>query len=62
MSKRRIAVENLTIRKKLFLVFGVLIAIFMANGIYTGYSLNSINDGALRIHCDAASPGCAGGC
>lgn len=41
--------ENLTIRKKLFLVFGVLIAIFMVNGIYTGYSLNSINDGALRI-------------
>ena len=28
--------ENLTIRKKLFLVFGVLIVIFMANGIYRG--------------------------
>ena len=36
MSKRRIAVEDLTIRKKLFLVFGVLIVIFMANGIYRG--------------------------
>lgn len=39
----------MTIRKKLFLVFGVLIAIFVANGLYTGYSLNQINSGALRI-------------
>ncbi|MBR6711350.1 MAG: methyl-accepting chemotaxis protein [Selenomonadaceae bacterium] len=41
--------DTLTIRQKLFLVFGLLIAIFVCNGIYTGYSLNSINDGALRI-------------
>lgn len=39
----------MTIREKLFLVFGVLIAIFVANGLYTGYSLNKINSGALRI-------------
>ena len=39
----------MTIRKKLFLVFGGLIAIFVANGLYTGYSLNQINSGALRI-------------
>lgn len=41
--------DKLTIRQKLFLVFGVLIAIFFANGLYTGYSLSSINNGALRI-------------
>jgi methyl-accepting chemotaxis protein len=41
--------DSLSIRQKLFLVFGVLIAIFIANGAYTGYSLNSINSGALRI-------------
>lgn len=41
--------NTLTIRKKLFLVFGLLIVIFACNGIYTGYSLNSINQGALRI-------------
>ena len=41
--------DRMTIRKKLFLVFGVLIAIFVANGLYTGYSLNQINSGALRI-------------
>ena len=41
--------DKLTIRQKLFLVFGCLIAIFVVNGAYTGYSLSSINDGALRI-------------
>lgn len=41
--------DSLSIRQKLFLVFGVLIAIFIANGVYTGYSLSSINNGALRI-------------
>ena len=41
--------DRMTIRKKLFLVFGVLIAIFVTNGLYTGYSLNQINSGALRI-------------
>lgn len=41
--------DALTIRKKLFLVFGVLMAIFLASSIYSGYSLNSINSGALRI-------------
>ena len=41
--------DHMTIRNKLFLVFGLLIAIFVANGLYTGYSLNRINNGALRI-------------
>ena len=41
--------NELTIRKKLYLVFGVLILIFVCNGIYSGYMLNRINEGALRI-------------
>ena len=41
--------DSLTIRRKLFLVFGVLLAIFLASSLYAGYSLNSINSGALRI-------------
>lgn len=41
--------ENLTIKEKLYLVFGVLIGIFFTTSIFAGYSLNSINDGALRI-------------
>ncbi len=41
--------NKLTIRKKLYLVFGVLILIFVCNGIYSGYMLNRINEGALRI-------------
>lgn len=41
--------EKLTIKEKLYLVFGVLIAIFFATSIFAGYSLKSINDGALRI-------------
>ena len=30
-------------------MFGILIIIFVCNGIYSGYSLNTINNGALRI-------------
>lgn len=41
--------NNLNIREKLYLVFGTLIAIFFATSIFAGYSLNSINEGALRI-------------
>ena len=41
--------NSLTIRKKLFLVFGLLIIIFICNGIYSAFSLSRINDGALRI-------------
>lgn len=52
--------DKLTIRQKLFLVFGVLIAIFMANGLYTGYSLNSINSGALKIATEYLSSVMAG--
>ena len=39
----------LTIRKKLYLIFGLLIAIFICNGLYSAFTLNRINDGALRI-------------
>ena len=41
--------SSLTIRQKLFLVFAVLIAAFIGSGIYSAYSLSSINEGALRI-------------
>ena len=47
-----ILVENLTIRNKLYVVFGVLIAIFVATSIFAGYSLSSINEGAWRISTD----------
>lgn len=41
--------DTLTIRKKLILVFGVVLAIFFAASLYAGFSLHRINDGALRI-------------
>ena len=41
--------NSLNIRQKLFFVFGILIVIFAANGLFTCYSMNSINDGAMRI-------------
>lgn len=41
--------RELSIRQKLFFVFAVLIAAFIGSGIYSAYSLSSINDGALRI-------------
>ena len=41
--------NNLTIRQKLFLVFILLIIAFIGNGVYSAFSLSSINDGALRI-------------
>lgn len=41
--------DNLSIKNKLYVVFGVLIAIFFATSIFAGYSLRSINEGALRI-------------
>ena len=49
ISKGGVFLDSLTIRRKLFLVFGVLLAIFLASSLYAGYSLNSINSGALRI-------------
>lgn len=42
-------VDNLTIKQKLYMVFGVLIAIFFTTSVFAGYSLNKINEGALRI-------------
>jgi methyl-accepting chemotaxis protein len=41
--------DHLTIRQKLFLVFGILIAIFAASSIYAGYALSNINQSAMRI-------------
>ncbi|MBR1397230.1 MAG: methyl-accepting chemotaxis protein [Selenomonadaceae bacterium] len=41
--------NTLTIRQKLFVVFILLIIAFIGNGIYSAYSLSSINEGALRI-------------
>ena len=41
--------NTLTIRQKLILVFAILIAAFVGSGIYSAYSLSSINEGALRI-------------
>lgn len=41
--------DSLTIRKKLYAVFGMLLGIFLIASLYAGYSLNSINSGALRI-------------
>lgn len=41
--------NNLTIKQKLFFVFILLIIAFIGNGIYSAFSLSSINDGALRI-------------
>ena len=41
--------KNLTIRKKLLVVFITLIIVFVGSGIFSAVSLSSINDGALRI-------------
>ena len=41
--------KSLTIRKKLYSVFGALIIIFICNGLYALYTLNSVSEGALRI-------------
>ncbi|MBR5914137.1 MAG: methyl-accepting chemotaxis protein [Selenomonadaceae bacterium] len=41
--------SSMSIRQKLFFVFILLIIAFVVNGIYSAFSLSSINDGALRI-------------
>ena len=41
--------SSMSIRQKLFFVFILLIIAFVGNGIYSAFSLSSINDGALRI-------------
>ena len=41
--------NTLTIRQKFFFVFILLIIAFIGNGIYSAFSLSSINNGALRI-------------
>lgn len=41
--------NTLTIRKKLFLGFGLLIIIFICNSLFAAFSLGRINDGAMRI-------------
>ena len=41
--------SSMSIRQKLYFVFVLLIIAFIGNGIYSSFSLSSINDGALRI-------------
>ena len=41
--------NDLTIRQKLYMVFGLLLLIITATNLFSGYSLNSINNGAMRI-------------
>ena len=41
--------NDLTIRQKLYMVFGLLLIIITATNLFSGYSLNSINNGAMRI-------------
>ena len=41
--------DNLSIRQKLHLIFGILIVVFVSVSVYSAYALNSINDGAMRI-------------
>lgn len=41
--------SSMSIRQKLYFVFILLIIAFVGNGIYSAFSLSSINDGALRI-------------
>ena len=41
--------DRLTIRQKLYAVFGALIAIFACMSIYAGYTLHAINNNAMCI-------------
>ncbi len=41
--------SSMSIREKLFVVFVLLIIAFIANGVYSVFSLSSINESALRI-------------
>lgn len=41
--------NSMSIRQKLFFVFILLIIAFVGSGVYSSFSLSSINDGALRI-------------
>ena len=41
--------DKLSIRQKLYLVFSMLIVIFICNGLYSAFTLNKVNDGAMRI-------------
>ena len=41
--------DQMTIRQKLYAVFGVIIGIFACVSVYSGYNLYQINNGAMRI-------------
>lgn len=41
--------NNMTIRQRLYAVFGLVIGIFVRVSIYAGYNLYQINNGAMRI-------------
>ena len=41
--------NNMTIRQRLYAVFGLVIGIFVCVSIYAGYNHYQINNGAMRI-------------
>lgn len=41
--------KNMTIRQRLYAVFGMLIGIFACVSLYAGYNIYQINNGAMRI-------------
>lgn len=41
--------DQLTIRKKLYLIFGILILFFMGNSIFSAYSTGEVSQSAMRI-------------
>ena len=43
------SMNNLTIRQKLYAVFGILLLIFSCISLYSGYTLYAIHHGAMRI-------------
>lgn len=43
------SMDKLTIRQKLYLIFGILILFFVGNGAYSVYSLSQVNDTTMRI-------------
>lgn len=44
--------DQLTIRKKLYLIFGILILFFMGNSIFLAYSTGEVSKSAMRIATD----------
>ena len=49
MREEMLKVDQLTIRKKLYLIFGILILFFMGNSIFSAYSTGEVSQSAMRI-------------